>query len=54
MSNIVQTVVVTIIAAGALGMIARRLFATKLPAAFRPSAQPPACDHCPVAKDLRK
>ena len=46
----IQTVIVTVVALGALATIARRLFATRLPAAFRPSRKPAACDHCTLTR----
>jgi hypothetical protein len=47
----IQTAIVTFVALGALLTIARRVFATKLPAAFRPSRKPPACDGCALTQN---
>ena len=50
-----QTVIVTVIAATALGMIVRRFSSTWLPTAFRPARRKhAACDSCALMTDDAK
>ena len=46
-----QTIIVTAVAASALGVIVRRYASSWLPTAFRPVRKQAACDSCPLMTD---
>ena len=46
-----QTIIVTVVAAGALGLIVRRYSSSWLPTAFRPERKQEACQSCPLMTD---
>jgi hypothetical protein len=44
----VQTIIVTVVAMSALGVIVRRYSSSWLPTAFRPVRRHEGCDSCPL------